>query len=199
MIIVDCDQRSDQWYKERLGKPSSSRFDEILTSTGLVSKSRQGYMYELAAQRISGLSPENYTSAAMEEGIQREEESRQLYSMIHDVEVRQVGMIFPDEQKLFLCSPDGIRNDDIGLELKNVLPKTQVEYLLAKKLPVKYFCQIQGSLLVTGFDRWDFLSYSPGLPPFIIECHRDEEWISKCEKELNAFNDELSELVKKIA
>jgi exodeoxyribonuclease (lambda-induced) len=155
-------------------------------------------MYDLAAQIVSGQSPETYTSAAMEEGIRREEESRKLYEMIYGVEVRQVGMIFPDEKKKYLCSPDGLRTDEIGLELKNVLPKTQVEYLLSKKLPSIYIPQVQGSMLVTGFKQWHFMSYCPSLPPLILEIDRDEKWIEKCEKELTQFNEELLSTVEKL-
>ena len=199
MLIIECEQRSPQWFQERLGKPSSSRFGEILTSTGEISKQRKGYLYDLAAQIISGQSPETYISAAMEEGIRREEESRTLYEMIYGVEVKQVGMIFPDDDKKYLCSPDGLRADNIGLELKNVLPKTQVEYLLSKKLPSVYVPQVQGSMLVTGFKQWHFMSYCPALPPLILEIERDEKWIEKCDKELKAFNQELEEMVKRLA
>jgi len=199
MLIIECEQRSPQWFQERLGKPSSSRFGEILTSTGEISKQRKGYLYDLAAQIISGQSPETYISSAMEEGIRREEESRTLYEMIYGVEVKQVGMIFPDDDKKYLCSPDGLRADNIGLELKNVLPKTQVEYLLSKKLPSVYVPQVQGSMLVTGFKQWHFMSYCPALPPLILEIERDEKWIEKCDKELKAFNQELEEMVKRLA
>lgn len=199
MLIIECEQRSPQWFQERLGKPSSSRFGEILTSTGEISKQRKGYLYDLAAQIISGQSPETYISSAMEEGIRREEESRTLYEMIYGVEVKQVGMIFPDDDKKYLCSPDGLRADNIGLELKNVLPKTQVEYLLSKKLPSVYVPQVQGSMLVTGFKQWHFMSYCPALPPLILEIERDEKWIEKCESELKSFNEELSDMVKRLA
>jgi hypothetical protein len=198
MLVIDCEQRSPQWFAERLGKPSASRFGEILTPTGEVSKQRKGYMYDLVAQIISCQSPETYTSMAMEEGIRREEESRKLYEMVYGVDVRQVGMIFPDEQKKYLCSPDGLRDDNIGLELKNVLPKTQVEYLLNNKLPVIYKPQVQGSMLVTGFNQWHFMSYSPSLPPLVLEIDRDEAYIKKLEVELNAFNEELLGIVERL-
>jgi hypothetical protein len=155
-------------------------------------------MYDLAAQIISGQSPETYTSAAMEEGIRREAESRELYELIYGVEIQQVGMIFPDDKKKYLCSPDGLRSDNIGLELKNVLPKTQVEYLLSKKLPSIYKPQVQGSMLVTGFKQWHFMSYCPSLPPLILEIDRDEKWIEKCEIELKDFNLELAEMVRRL-
>ena len=202
-IIIECDQRSDQWFKERLGRPSASNFSKIITPTGKPSDQRQGYMYELVAQRLSGKCEEGYKSVAMEAGTEREDESRSLYELIYGVSVRQVGMIFPDEWKMYLCSPDGVIDGEQvdkprGLEMKNVLPKTQIKSLIANQLPTEHIPQIQGGLLVTGFERWDFISYSPGLKPLIIECHRDEAFIKKLEAELNQFNTELLEMVERL-
>ena len=37
------------------------------------------------------------------------------------------------------------------------------EYLKEGKLPTKYFVQVQSSLYITGFEKWHFLSYYPGM------------------------------------
>jgi hypothetical protein len=198
LMLENIVQNTPEWKAEKLGKPSASRFNEILTAAGAVSKQRDGYLYDLAAQVISGIYPESFTSPAMEEGVRREEESRKLYEMIRGVTVKQVGIIYKDEAKKFLCSPDGIVGNEYGLELKNVLPRTQVKYLLAGNFPAEYHFQIQGSLFITGFKRWDFLSYSPGLPPFIIECRRDERFISALAYELDSFTNELQAMIRRL-
>ncbi len=197
-IINECEQGGEQWFAEKLGKPSASRFSEIITTTGTPSKSKEGYLYELAAETISGISAIGYKNANMQEGNDRESESRALYELIHDVEVEQVGVIYRDDFKLFLCSPDGLVNRERGLEMKNVLPKTQVKYLLAGTLPTDYLQQVQGSLYITGYDRWDFLAYSPGLPPFILEVRRDEAWIPKLETALYEFAEDLRKMVERL-
>jgi len=198
MYEVKCKQQEDQWYAEKLGKPSSSRFDEILTASGTISKQRQGYMYELAAQTVSGQYTPRYITSAMEEGISREAESRSLYEIINGVEVVQTGVIYPNKEKRYLCSPDGIIAGAYGLELKNVLPKTQVKYLLSGELPTEHVLQVQGSLLVTGFDRWDWMSYSPGLPVLLLTITPNRELISKLEAALQDFAIELALTVRKL-
>lgn len=204
MLEICCEQKSDQWWAERLGKPSASNFDKILSPTGKATTQREGYLYELVAQRLSGKAEKDrYKSTAMEEGTLREDESRSLYELIYGVSVRQVGMIFPDEWKMYLCSPDGIIDGEQvdkprGLEMKNVIQKTMVKYLLANQLPTDYVPQVQGSLLVTGFERWDFIAYCPGLKPLIIEVHRDEAYIKKLATELDSFNEDLLKLVEKL-
>jgi hypothetical protein len=199
MLIIECEQRSDQWFAERLGKPSASRFHEILTPGGQVSDQRKKYMYKLAAQTISGRNAEEYQSAAMQTGTEREEESRMFYEMLYGVEVKQVGLIFPDDKKQYLCSPDGIMPEiRRGLELKNVEPHTQIETLVRGVMPTKHIPQVQGSMLVTGFESWHFMSFSPGLPPLIIEVQRDSSYIAALAGELECFNNELAMLVERI-
>jgi len=198
IVIDDVKQGSDSWFKLKLGIPGSSSFDKIITTTGAISKQRTDYLYKLAAEILTGNHEETYQSAAMTEGLSREDESRALYEMITDATVQQVGVIFKDEQRRYLCSPDGIVNNEWGLEMKNVLPKTQVGYLMGNKLPTQYICQVQGSLLVTGFDRWDFFSYSPGIKPLIIKVERDENFISRLEEEIEKFSYELMAIVNKL-
>lgn len=198
MIIIDCEQGSDQWFAEKLGKPSASNASKIITNEGKPSKQRTDYIYTLASEAITGKAEEGYKNKNMEMGNEREEESRSFYELTHGVTVDQVGVVYQDENKLYLCSPDGIINNEEGLELKNVLPKTQVKYLLKNKLPSEYFSQIQFSLLVTGFNVWNFMSYCPLMRPLIIRVERNEEFISKLRVELKMVAQEVKEIVEKI-
>jgi len=198
IIIDDIEQGSPEWRALKAGIPSASNFDKICTTKGEPSKQSKGYMYELAAQVISDQIIESYTNQNMEEGKLREAESRKLYEMAHDVDVAKVAVVYQDEQKKYLCSPDGIVNGKYGLELKNPLPKTQVKYLLGGKLPTEYILQVQGSLFITGFYRWDFQSYVPGMPLLAISVSRDETLITKLESELHTFVFELDGVIRKL-
>lgn len=194
----DIIQRSEQWFTEKLGKPGSSKMDRIITPSGKESKQKDGYLWELAAERVSGLATSSYQSQAMLDGIENEHKGRLLYELLFDVEVEQVGMIYQDENKRFLCSPDGIINREYGLEMKNVLPKTQVGYLLSGKLPGEYFVQIQTSLLITGFSKWVFMSVADGLPPLIIDIPRDYDFTARLKIVLDEFCDELDATTEKL-
>lgn len=198
IIIEDIEQGSVAWFSAKAGSPGASSIDNIITSTGARSKSREAYMLQLAGERITRKCEETYQSKAMLEGIEREAEARTLFEMVQGVEVKQVGIVFKDEWKLSHCSPDGLIGDNSGYEVKNPLLKTHVKYLLSGKLPTEYFGQIQMSLYVTERDSWWFMSHYPGMPPLIIECHRDEVFIKKIDSELDAFNTELLTIVEKI-
>ena len=197
MIVVDIVQGSPEWFAEKLGKPSASNASKILTASGKPSDQRKGYLYELAAERITGKQEDTYKNGFMDMGNEREEESRKLFELTHEVEIQKVGVVYQDERKLWLCSPDGI-GKEYGLELKNVLGKTQVKRLLDGDLPSEYFGQVQMSLMITGFKTWRFFSYCPAMRPLDIEVKRDEAYIKSLAIELEVFCKQLDEITEKI-
>ena len=199
MIIIDCPQQSLQWFQEKAGKPGSSSFDKIVTTKGEPSKSRTDYLYQLVGETLIGRQEEGFSNWAMQQGVEREAESREAFELTQNVKIRQVGVIYPDESKQYLCSPDGLFADDTeGVELKNPLLKTHIKYLLNGGLPTEYFCQVQGSMLCSGFSRWWFMSYYPGVEPLIIEVQRDEPFIEKLKAELERFCMDTAILLRKI-
>ena len=197
MILLECDQNSETWEKARLGIPTASCFEQIITTTGACSKQREKYLYKLAGEKISGEKSTGYYGKSMATGHEREDESRQLYSFIHDVEVVQVGFCFYDEKKEFGASPDGLIGENGGFETKNAEPHVQLERLEKGWSPADHFQQIQGGLLVTGREWWDLVSYSRGLKPIIKRFYRDEQFIKKLHIEIKLFIHDLNALVLK--
>jgi len=198
-IIDHCIQGSEEWFKKRVGSVGASSINKIITSTGKRSTQRKAYMYQLAGEIITGVKAESYSNANMEEGVLREQESRELFEFTHNVEIEEVGLILPFENAVYHCSPDGIiKGKEEGLELKNVLASTQVKYLDKNVLPTEYRLQCQFSLFVTGWDVWHFFTYHPGIKPFYIKVLRDEELIKIIHAEINIFIGELETLVNKL-
>ncbi len=198
MIVSKNPQGTPKWKQERAGIPTSSSFDMIITPQGKPSKQREKYLYALAAERITGVKAEHFQSAAMQNGIEREAEARAMYELITGNEVKEVGVCFPDEKKLYGSSPDGLVEPSGGLEIKCPLPHTHIGYLLAKKLPTAYYVQIQGQLLVTGRLWVDFFSYYPGLEPLLIKILPDFKFIDALKVELEVFVKELDEITEKL-
>lgn len=198
MIIIDhIKQNTPEWKSLKAGRPSASNFNKIITTTGRPSKQADDYVLQLAGEYILETIEDSYTSYAMELGTQKEDEARQLYSILHDVEVKQVGMVYKDERKDRLCSPDGLM-DGVGIEIKCPMLKTHVGYLLDKKLPTEYFCQVHGSMYITGFHEWEFMSYYPGLAPLIITVERDERFIKELNTQLDEFVYKLAVYIRKL-
>jgi len=193
MIVERCMQRDDEWWRLRLGRPTASNFGKIITPTGKPSAQAQKYCYQLAGERVAGIHQETYQSAAMERGVELEAEARSLFELVMDVEVREVGLVYANEDREYSCSPDGLLND-AGLEIKCPLIHTHVGYLLGNKVPTEYIPQIQGSMLVTGFSHYFFMSYYPGLKPLILDVRRDDEFCEALKYELDIFCDQLNSI-----
>jgi len=198
-IIIDSySQGSPEWFEAKLGNPGASSISKIITTKGEKSKQAKDYMYQLAGELISGRYEETYQSIHMERGLERELEARVLFEILNNVTVREVAVVYKDEQKKFHVSPDGLIGDNAGIEIKAPMAKTQVKYLLDEKLPTEYFSQVQMSLYVCEREYWWFFSYVPSMSPLTIRVERDEKFISSLANALDSFNAELEKTVEKL-
>ena len=198
-IILDTPQRSSEWFKARLGLPTGSCFEKIVTKAGMPSKSAPEYLLKLATEARTGKPTENYVSLSMKKNAEKEPEARDLYSMIEDVEVREVGFVYKDNQKKYGVSPDGLVGDDGGLEIKGAEPHVQARRLLYGWPEHEHYQQVQGNLFVCERKWWDLMSYSSkDMPSLIIRFERDEAFIDKLRKELDSFCTELAITINKL-
>lgn len=195
MKIINCEQRSPEWFTVRAGVPTASNFDKLLTSTGTPSTQRKKYLFQLVGEKLGADPEESYSNSWMKRGIELEPQAREMYA--RDVSpVEQVGFCLHDEG--YGCSPDFLVNSDGMGQIKCPSLAVHVEYLINQKLPTDYFQQVQGELLVTGRKYNDFISYYPGLKPLVVRCYRDELFISRLRSELLKFIQELNELTEKL-
>jgi len=196
--IINCDQRSEEWYACRLGVPSASSFDKIVTMKGEPSKQAQKYLYKLAGEYVSGTPEESYQNGAMQRGVELEAEAREMYEFTTDNKVEQVGFCLADGPHAYGCSPDGLVGDDGALEIKCPSIAVHVEYLLGGTLPSDYFQQVHGQLLVTGRKWVDFMSYYPGLKPLITRVYPDSKFTPLLKAGLESSCKELIKIINQI-
>tara|TARA_R110000751_G_scaffold21418_3_gene61483 strand:+ start:789 stop:1385 length:597 start_codon:yes stop_codon:yes gene_type:complete len=178
MIILEHEQGSPKWLASRLGRPSASNFSKLITGAGKPSGSAESYINEMIAERLTGKSKPFYTNDHMERGNFLEPEAREAYEFITDFEVVETGFILDDSGE-FGCSPDGLVCNDGGLEIKCPSDSVHVSYLRSGKVPSKYYQQVQGCMMITGRDWWDFMSYHPEMPHLLVRMDRNEEFIEK--------------------
>lgn len=192
--VFDMEQGSEAWLLARCGLPTASRFADILAKGE--GKMRARYLHELAAEILRGSpEPDAYSNAHMERGKVMEDEARKLYAFMADADPVAVGFLKNGRKG---ASPDSLIGADGGLEIKTALGHIQVERLKRSTLPSEHVAQVQGGLWVSEREWWDFVSYSPGLPPLIVRVTRDEAKISEIAKAVDAFNEELDALVASI-
>lgn len=195
--IFECEQGSPEWWACRLGIPTASEFSTVMAKgkdgkkDGSTSRTRMKYMRRLVGERITGEAVESYTNADMERGKEMEAQARDFYAFMHDAAPQRVGFIRNGEMG---CSPDSLLGADGGLEIKTAIPEIQIDRLERNDLPPEHKAQVQGSLWVAEREWWDFISYWPRLPLFVMRVYRDEAYIREIEREVSAFLDEFHAL-----
>ena len=78
--------RTGAWVAARLGKATASRIADVIARTRSgYAASRANYAAELVCERLTGRPAESFTSPAMQWGLEKEADARQLYalSLIH--------------------------------------------------------------------------------------------------------------------
>jgi putative phage-type endonuclease len=196
-IIKDIDQGSEEWLAMRLGWTTASRFSDVMAKGQ--GKTRKAYMYNLAAEAITGQREESYSSEYMEWGTLTEPQARSMYELISGVDVIQVGLIIHEGGSI-AASPDGLIGDDGMIEIKCPKTTTQIETYLSGKMPLGHRPQVQGQLWISGRQWCDFVSFDPRINGdasyFCERIYRDEDYILELEKECFAFSLELQEMIK---
>lgn len=197
MRVFDFEQRTEEWYAVRLGRPTASSFARIVTPTGKASTSQEGLINELVAEMISGEMQWSEPTEAMQRGIDLEPQACAVYEMVSAVDVLHVGFCLHDSVNAG-CSPDGLIGENAGLEIKCPSAHNHIGYLREGKIPAKYIPQVQGSLWVTGREYWDFMSYHPDYPELIVRVTRDDDFISTLEKEVTKVIEKCHNCVREI-
>ena len=189
MIVHDVVQGSKEWFDVRLGMPTASQFDRILTPSKLqYASGASTYINELLAEWMLGEPLDATMTDWMDRGTELEAEAIRYYEFRREVDVQRVGFCTNDAGTVG-ASPDGLIDPNIGLEIKNRAAKNHVGFLLGEDPVPKG--QVQGGLWVCERDFWDVLSYNPKLPPVLLRVGRDEKYIKALSDAMDRFLDEL--------
>jgi len=195
------EQRTEEWFKQRLGKVTASKIADVIakTKTG-VSASRENYSTQLTLERLTRQQAEFYTNAAMEWGTATEPQARTAYEVYREVLVDEVGFIDHPTIAMSGASPDGFVGEDGLVEIKCPESKTQMDTLLNQKVPTKYMPQMQWQMACTGRKWCDFVSYDPRMPQnlqiFVQRVERNDLYIKMLEDEVKTFLEEIDQKVE---
>jgi hypothetical protein len=186
MKIIPVRQGTEEWLRARAGIPTASCFGRVVTPGGKPSAQARAYGYQLVAERITGLAGNEIGSDWMVRGSALEAEAVAWYELERGVTTTEVGLVTTDDGR-WGCSPDRLVGERGLLELKCPSAAVHIGYLL-DGLGKDYRPQVQGQLLVTGRHFVDFVSYCPGLPPYLYTTGRDIEYQETLAQELDAFS-----------
>lgn len=198
-MIIDVEQGTEAWHRLRLGKVTASRFKDVLaTLKSGEAASRRNYRAQLVCERLTGVYADRFQSAAMLAGIEAEPRARAAYEIHTGNFVEQVGFVSDDDMEVGV-SPDGLVGDFGLIEIKCVIPATQIDTLL-NGFPSEHKAQVQGQMWITGRQWVDFVSYNervPGEMRFFIErVWREQSYIDKLKEEVVKFLNELDAMIE---
>ena len=176
------EQRTQEWREIRRGRFTASEIHKLIGTGVKPSKfgeklsdwtdTAQNYILSKVAEYFSEQDQE-ITSREMQWGTDHEPEARAYYEGVFKEQVEEVGFILWPANPLCGCSPDGIViSKNRGIEIKCPFTlNAHIESFLIKdnttfkSYKPQYYWQVMSSLLFTGFDSWDFVSYHPFFKP----------------------------------
>ncbi len=198
-IIRDIEQGTDEWLSLRLSVITASKYKDVLA--GGKGLTRKNYMYQLAAESITGNRVESFKSDAMQWGNDNEPRAKSMYMLENCCEVEEVAFIKHDTINTGV-SPDGLVGDKGLIEIKCPNTTTQIQTFLSGKMPTGHNPQVQGQLWVSEREWCDFVSFDPringGSGYFCVRVERNDDYIKDLEKAVIQFDLELKEMIDKL-
>jgi len=197
------EQRTDAWLAERAGKATASRVADLTAKVkNGWGASRANMIAQLVAERLSGQCLDTYQSAAMQRGIELEDDAIAAYEFAEGHSVERVGFIPHPELEWAGASPDGLVGDDGLVEVKCPNLSTHIATLRGAKIPAGYVKQMQWQMRCTDRQWCDFASYDDRLPVrlqlHVQRVHRDDELIANLEADVESALAEVETIITEL-
>lgn len=194
MKIHNLQQGTDEWFDIRKGKMTASNAYTI----SVAGKGLDTYIKTIVADLFASQKEESYKSKAMERGNELEAQAKSIYELNNDIDIENVGFI--EYSEFIGCSPDGLINDDGGIEIKCINNKDYFQLLLGEEMPdVSHIWQVQMCLMITGRKWWDLVYYNPAFKQstFITRIVPEKDKFEKLKVGLSMGEEKIKELIKK--
>lgn len=206
--IRTCEQRSDEWFKARIGKFTASNFGDVMTSgrkkDEVFSKKAMEIIYDKIAEKATGRSRQIFGDA-LEHGVENEPYAIALYEQSTGRKVSSVGFVpLKGYEEYSGGSPDGIIDEGKGIiEVK--CPYNSAYHIwsvvnkgIRPKTHSKYYTQMQLNMLCTGAEYCDFISFDPrvkdSLKIVVVRYEKDYEFIAKIYERLDLVIEEMKRI-----
>ena len=171
-------QQTPAWFRMRLGRFTASQIYKLISKRGGFTQTAHSYIMEKVTEEIIGYK-EEFSTMAMVWGNDHEAEARELYELITNQTVEEIGFVEDGDDAG--GSPDGLVGTDGMIEIK--CPYNSTHHLqhglieTDQDVPDAYYWQMQMNMCITNRAWCDFVSYDPRckLKIFIYRLHADED------------------------
>jgi predicted phage-related endonuclease len=197
--IIDCEQRTPEWFAARAGRLTGSAAADMMrkVKSGDWSTSRKHLRMRLGLERITGQPQESaFTTAAVAHGIEKEPFASVRYEAEAGCILEPLGFLSMGPI-MAGCSLDSFIHGRRGIvEIKCPESATHYEYLKTRQIPSDYRWQCIHNLWVTGAEYCDFISFDDRFPDDLqylcVRLERKESEIEAYEAEVNRFLAEVA-------
>lgn len=145
--VVEVKQNTPEWIKLRQSHVTGSNADTLLT---------RGLPAALKAN-LSEFNGNFFTKR----GHILEDEAIELYEAIHDCKVERPGFVINDKWPSAGCSPDGIDDWLVLLEVKAFAERKHLEIMDIDTIPFKIMAQLQWNMMITELELARLILYNP--------------------------------------
>lgn len=212
MIMTDNPyQQTSEWFEARCGCLTASR------ARAVIARKKNGEPYaeyytvleQVVGERLTGIVASTGTTAAMQWGIDHEEEAREQYVIETGRDVALTGFVKHPTVRWLGASPDGLVGDDGLIEIKCPTTLTHLKRVASGAVPEEYKPQMLVQLLCTGRKFVDFVDYDPRLSSdwekarfFCVRYEPTQEELAdalaKCQEFLTAVDGTINEFEERI-
>lgn len=176
------EQRSEEWFKARVGVITGSRVGAILGVNPY--QSADDVLRDMVREHF-GAEKEFTGNAATNHGEKMEPVALAFYEKHSGNKVEQTGIVFHEEYSWLGASPDGLIGIDGGLEIK--CPYWAKQPYSVHEKP-SYYAQCQHVMAVCDLDWMDFLCYISEDNFLLERLQRETNWFRDNFKKLEAFH-----------
>lgn len=162
MEIINCKQKSDEWFSLREKRVTASHAQAI----GNCGRGLDSYIVEKMSAYYSMNEPEQYINNDIARGNELEAEAATIYAFETGEKTKTVGFVIYNDY--VGCSPDLFVEHDGLAEIKCPNDKTYFQLLLGAKIDTKYVWQMQMQMLCCDLKWCDFVVYNPNFTKNII-------------------------------
>lgn len=180
------EQRSPQWFKQRVGKITGSRVGAIL---GLNPWMKASDVMRQMVREYHGAESEFTGNIATEYGTNFEKFAQDDFEMEHGLEVTETGFHVSKEFEWIGASPDGFVSYDAVLEIKCPFGARETGVFKTVAEQLHYHAQMQIEMLCAEKKKCYFYQWSPvGSALDVVEYNK--YWIEENIPKLKAFYDQ---------
>jgi putative phage-type endonuclease len=186
--MSQIEQRSNEWYEQRLGRFTGSEIHKLMGIKGL-GLTGEGYAFEKACELVFGRNEEDsFMSFDMQRGVQYEPIAFECFNRLNEENFISAQQCEFFEYDTFAgASPDGIVSDNAVLEIKCPKPETLFELIATNEIDKKYQYQMQMEMLCAEKEKAYFFNYGIWNGREIhhtVEVQRDEVIIAKIKERI---------------